>query len=364
MLLRIPSVRVIDREFNLLAEIDDYESLQFTRRFYRAGEFEMHIALHKQGVDQLQKERIIVVDNKMHKAGIIQYREIGQNEQGIEVLVIKGPTLGGILDRRVTVTDNFDRVRGSAETVMKHYVNNHLISSTNIQRRVPFLINAPDLGRGVQTPWQTRFEPLNMVIQEIAEWCDIGWFVRLDYSTSKWIFDVLPGRNLTTGQTLLPPVIFSRDFDNIESQSFLDSDQQFKNVGYAGGQGEYEDRLIQMVGDGSGADRREVFLDCSGAENAAELVDMGNQKLSSQKRIVSYDGRILNTGSFIFEQDWDLGDVVTVQNRTWGVSLNSRITEVKEIYEPESKIEISLGEEVPTITQAIKHLTSAIKRSD
>ncbi|MGF6356758.1 hypothetical protein ABIE27_004682 [Paenibacillus sp. 4624] len=364
MLLRIPSVRVIDRDFNLKAEIDDYESLQFTRRFYRAGEFEMHISLHKQGVDQLQKERIIVVDNKMHKAGIIQYREIGQNEQGIEVLVIKGPTLGGMLDRRVTVTDNFDRVRGSAETVMKHYVNNHLISSTNTQRRVPFLINAPDLGRGVQTPWQTRFEPLNMVIQEIAEWCNMGWFVRLDYSIKKWVFDVLPGRNLTTGQNLLPPVIFSRDFDNIESQSFLDSDQQFKNVGYAGGQGEYEDRLIQMVGAGIGADRREVFLDCSGAENAAELVDMGNQKLATQKQIVSYDGRILNTGSFIFEQDWDLGDIVTVQNRTWGVTLNSRITEVKEIYEPESKIEISLGDEVPTITQVLKQLTSAVKRSD
>ncbi|MEC0110400.1 siphovirus ReqiPepy6 Gp37-like family protein [Paenibacillus taichungensis] len=362
--MHIPSVRVIDRDFNLLAEIDDYESLQFTRRFYRAGEFEMHIALHKQGVDQLQKENIIVVDNKMHKAGIIQYREIGQNDQGIEVLVIKGPTLGGILDRRVTVTDNFDRVRGPAETVMKHYVSNHLIISTNTQRRVPFMSNAPDLGRGMETPWQTRFEPLNTVVQEIAEWCDMGWFVRLDYSTRKWVFEVLPGRNLTSDQNTLPPVIFSRDFDNIESQSFMDSDQQFKNVGYAGGQGEYEDRLIQMVGAGTGADRREVFLDCSSAEDAAELVDMGNQKLATQKRIVSYDGRILNTGSFVFEVDWDLGDIVTVQNRAWGVTLNSRITEVKEIYEPESKIEISLGEEVPTITQIIKQLTTEVKRSD
>lgn len=364
MFLRIPSVRVIDRDFNLLAEIDDYESLQFTRRFYRAGEFEMHIALHKQGVDQLQKEKIIVIDNKMHKAGIIQYREIGQNDQGIEVLVIKGPTLGGILDRRVTVTDNFDRVRGSAETVMKHYVNNHLIKPVNTQRSVPFMANAPDLGRGIETPWQTRFEPLNMVVQEIAEWCDVGWLVKLDYSIKKWIFDVIPGRNLTAGQNALPPVIFSHDFDNIESQSFLDSDQQFKNVGYAGGKGDYEDRLIQMVGAGTGADRREVFLDCSSAEDAAELVDMGNQKLATQKRIVSYDGRILNTGSFVFEVDWDLGDIVTVQNKSWGVTLNSRITEVKEIYEPESKIEISLGEEVPTITQAIKQLTSAVKRSD
>ena len=363
MALHIPSVRVIDRNFNLLAEIDDYESLQFTRRFYRAGEFELHIALHKQGVDKLQKENVIVVDNQMHKAGIIQYRQIGQDDKGIETLIIKGPTLGGILDRRVTVTENFDRVRGPAETVMKHYVANHLINPTNTQRTVPFMGVSPDLGRGVTTPWQTRFEPLNMVIQEIAEWCDIGWFVSLDYSTQKWVFDVLVGRNLTADQSILPPVIFSRDFDNIESQSFIDSDQQFKNVGYAGGQGEYEDRLIQMVGAGTGADRREVFLDCSSAEDAAELVEMGDQKLATQKRIVTYDGRILDTGSFIFEQDWDLGDIVTVQNRTWGVTLNSRITEVKEIYEPDSKIEITLGEELPTITQIVKGLKNEVKRS-
>lgn len=364
MLLHVPSVRVIDRDFNLLAEIDDYESLQFTRRFYRAGEFELHISLGKQGVDQLQKENIIVINNKMHKAGIIQSRNITQNDQGIEVLVVKGPTLGGILDRRVTVTDNFDRVRGPAETVMKHYVNNHLINSVNTQRRVPFMSNAPDLGRGKVTPWQTRFEPLNMVVQEIAEWCDIGWLVKLDYSVKKWVFDVLPGRNLTTGQNALPPVIFSRDYDNIMSQNFVDSDQQFKNVGYAGGKGEYEDRLIQMVGSSSGADRRETFLDCSGAEDAGELVDMGNQKLSLLKRIVSYDGQILNTGSFIFETDWDLGDIVTLQNRSWGLTMDSRITEVKEIYEPESRIEISLGEEIPTITQAIKRLSTEVKRSD
>lgn len=138
--MKIPSVRVIDRNFNLLGEIDDYESLQFTRRFYRAGEFELHIALHKQHADKLQKENIIIIDNKGHKSGIIQYREIGQDDKGIETLIVKGPSLGGVLDRRITVTDNFDRVRGPAETVMKHYIDNHLINGDFPDRRVPFLL--------------------------------------------------------------------------------------------------------------------------------------------------------------------------------------------------------------------------------
>lgn len=358
-----PSVRILDTDFNLLGEIDNYESLQLTRRFYRPGEFEMHIQLGKRHTDQLLHDRVIYINNQPHKSGIIRYREITQDDSGIETLIVKGPTLGGVLDQRVTVTDNYDRIRGPAETVMKHYVTNHLISSIYADRNIPVFSVAPNQLRGKETPWQTRFEPLDQVMQEIAEWCDIGWLVKLDFQNKKWVFDVLPGRDLTSGQNKLPPVIFSHEFDNIQSQQFIDSKLQYKNSGYAGGKGEDEDRLIQFVGGGKGLSRREVFLDCSSAENATELIDLGNQKISESKQIVTYNGMILNTNSFVYEKDWDMGDIVTLQNRSWNLAMDSRITEVKEIYEPDSKIEVVLGSEIPTITQYVKQLKNDVKRS-
>ncbi|MGV2787300.1 hypothetical protein GNF98_16670, partial [Clostridium perfringens] len=154
----------------------------------------------------------------------------------------------------------------------------------------------------------------------------------MDFQSKKWVFDVLPGRNLTAGQKILPPVIFSHDYDNIQSQQYVDSKLQYKNAGYAGGKGEDEDRLIQLVGGGASLDRREVFLDCSSAENAAELIEIGEQKLSEVKPNVPYNGMILNTNSFLYEEDWDLGDIVTLQNQNWNLTMDSRITEVKEIY--------------------------------
>lgn len=358
-----PSVRILDTSFNLLGEIDNYESLQLTRRFYRPGEFEMHIQIGKRHTDQLLHDRVIYINNQPHKSGIIRYREITQDDSGNETLIVRGPALGGVLDQRITVTDNYDRIRGPAETVMKHYVTNHLISSIYPDRNIPVFSVSPNLLRGKETPWQSRFEPLDQVMQEIAEWCDIGWLVLLNFQSKKWEFDVLPGRNLTTGQNILPPVIFSHDYDNIQSQQYVDSKLQFKNTGYAGGKGENEDRLIQLVGGSSGLDRREVFLDCSSAENAAELIEMGEQKLSDSKPIVTYNGMILNTNSFVYEVDWDLGDIVTLQNRSWNLTMDSRITEVKEIYEPASKIEIVLGNEIPTITKYVKQLKNDVKRS-
>lgn len=362
--MRAPSVRILDTSFNLLGEIDNYESLQLTRRFYRAGEFEMHIALGKQSVDQLLKDRVIIINNQPHKSGIITYRQIVEGDNGVETLIIKGPTLGGVLDRRITATDSYDRISGNAETVMKHYVNNHIINGVYADRNIPFFALSANQGRGKVTPWQTRNEPLNNVIQEIAEFCDIGWQVALDFATKKWVFDVVTGRDLTVNQSVLPPVIFSHEFDNIQSQDYTDSDLQYKNVGYAGGKGEEEDRLIQIVGSGVGLDRREVFLDCSSAEDVTELVELGKQKLAELKRITTYNGKILDTGSFIYEQDWDLGDRVTLQNNKWGLTMNSRITEVKEIYEPASKLEIVIGDEIPTITKFVKKLQSNVKRSD
>ncbi|MFD3260833.1 siphovirus ReqiPepy6 Gp37-like family protein [Paenibacillus lentus] len=360
-----PSVRILDTDFNLKGEIDDYESLQFTRRFYRPGEFELHIALGKQSVDQLLLDRVICINNQPHKSGIITHTEIMQTDQGVETLMVRGSTLGGVFDRRLTVSDTYDRVRGAAETVMKHYVNNHIVHGIYAERRIPFFILAPDQGRGKVTPWQTRYEQLSDVIQEIAEFCDIGWGVSLDFSNKKWVFDVLPGRDLTTAQSALPPVIFSHEYDNIQSQQYVDSYIQYKNVGYSGGPVEDEDRLIQIVGNrASGLARREVFLDCSSAEDLVELVELGEQKLSEFKRIQTFNGMILNTGSFVYEQDWDLGDRVTLQNLKWGLTMDSRITEIKEIYEPASTLEIALGNEIPTITKFVKQLQSNVKRSD
>ncbi|MBO9596705.1 MAG: siphovirus ReqiPepy6 Gp37-like family protein [Cohnella sp.] len=356
-----PSIRVLDTAFNLFAEIDDYESLQFTRRFYRAGEFELHIALDKQNVDQLVKDRVIYVGNQPHKAGIIQRREV-KTENGIETIIIRGPTIGGVLDRRVTVTESYDRISGPAETVIKHYVHRHIVDGLYPGRSIPFVSIAPNLSRGKITPWQSRYESLHEVVQQVAEWCDIGWLMRLDFTAKKWVFDVLLGRDLTINQSVRPWVIFSNEFENIDSQLFVDDDTNYKNVGYAAGPGEDEDRLILMVGTGTGFNRREAFIDASSAEDAVELADIGTQQLAELKRITTFGGGILGTGGFRYEQDWDLGDVVTLQNKGWGLTMDARITEIKEIYEPVVKLEVRFGSEIPTITRDVKRLQHNVKR--
>jgi hypothetical protein len=238
---------------------------------------------------------------------------------------------------------------------MKHYIDAHCINPTDVKRKIPQLTLAPDLKRGIYVPWQSRFEQLDAVLQEIAEFTGIGWEIYLDLVNKAWIFDIVEGRDLTTAQAVNIPVIFSVEFDNIKGQHYTDSALNLKTVGYAGGQGEEELRLIQQIGDAEGLGRLETFLDCSDAADADELLANGQQKLAELKQAQSFEVNISPSGSFIYGTDWDLGDLVTVRSSKWGITMHSRITEVKEIYESSGfNLEATFGNSIPTIVDKIK----------
>ncbi|MCY6372470.1 siphovirus ReqiPepy6 Gp37-like family protein [Clostridium ganghwense] len=360
-------IRIISSDFNLLGEIDDYESLIFIRRFFKVGEFELHININKNNTDKLQEGNLILLGAKVNKVGIIMHRENGIDENGeaTETLVIKGPTLKGVMKRRITVpTGNqaYDNAVGSQETIMKQFVNNNIVNPSDISRKISQVVIAPDLKRGKEDKWRTRFENLADKLTDIGEYSELGWEVLLDINNAKWIFDVVEGKSLTANQDILPPVIFSLDFDNIKNRHYIESSLDYKNVGYCGGKGEEDERLIQQVGEASGLHRTEIFIDCSQAENVEELTIQGQQKLNEFKKVKSFEVQIIPYSSFNFQEDYDLGDMVTVQDRKLGITMNTRIIELKEIYEENFNLEATFGINIPNLITAIKRETKKVVR--
>ena len=212
-----------------------------------------------------------------------------------------------------------------------------------MNRKIPQVIIAEDKKRGKEDKWRARYENLSDKIIEISEYSQLGWDITLDVEQNKLVFDVIEGINLTADQEENPPVIFSVDFDNIKNKHFLKNLMNCKNVGYAGGKGEAEERLIQQIGETNGLSRRETFIDCSQADDITEVKNVGKQKLEEYKIVETFEAQVIPYGAFIYGQDWDLGDIVTVQDKKWGVTLNSRVTEIKEIYETNGfNLELSL----------------------
>lgn len=373
----LKSISVFTSEITLLAVISNYEYLSAGRSWSGIGLLELRINRYKNHTEKLQKGNIIVVGDDTHKNYIILHREIELDEAGkaTENWLIRGYESKVVTGERLALPPahtSHDNKAGDSETVIKHYINNNLVNPVDAGRKISELSLAPNQNRGPQINYQLRNNNLAEALSEMSLVSGIGWGTKVDHETREIVFDTYEGRNLTETQNVHSPVIFSPDLDNIKNMSYVDSDLNFKNVAYIAGQGEGVDRRTVVLGNVTGWARREVFVDARDvseevdvegqdpvlrppAEVIADLINRGEQKLAEFMQETFLEAQIVTHSSFKYEVDWDLGDIVTIQYIGWGATLDARITEVTEIYEPEGiQILATFGNNRPTLTSKIK----------
>lgn len=344
--MKAPELRIIDTNFQFLSLLGSYSSLQWTRKLYEVGEIEIHAPYSSMGAEFLLPENIVYFDEE--HAAILTGTIITESKSGVEV-VAKGKQLKGIADFRITVPNakseqsyyGYDRYPDTdepdapAESVLKHYALAHMITPEDANRAFPNLIMASDLQRGMTMRWSSRFETLSDCLKSIGEWSGIGYDISLDLSNKKFVFDAIVGANRTKGSE--SPVLFASMFQNVSQTQYTVDEKAWNNAAYAGGNGEDENRLIQAVYQDDkitvGFNRREAWFDCGSIDNVSDLTYEAKYKLKDKMIAENLTGSVTNTGPFLYRRDWDLGDMVTVQNSVIGIELDVRITEVKESYE-------------------------------
>ncbi|MFU0790642.1 MAG: hypothetical protein ACFWT6_11885 [Virgibacillus proomii] len=376
--MKVP-IRIYNRFLDLKSEIDSYQSLQYGRSYHGVASFELHINRYMHEAQKINKGDIIALDKQANKAGIILTKEIVLDEKGRESENFKltGYTLDGLMSRRITVPPShtgYDRKSGNAETVMKHYVYNHFINPASRSRIMPHLEVAPNYNRGDYIEWESRLKNVAEELENISIKSGLGWGIFANFKTKKLIFDVIEAKDLTQDNPFgNNPVFFSPEFETIKSQSFIDSDNDLKTVGYVGGQGEGVERKIVTIGNKTGWDRIEIFIDArdvgtedeesekelTDEEIEQQLIERGKSKMAEMENIRSLEAEILtpvkDITPFQYEKDFDLGDIVQVVNKSWGLEMTAPITEFKEIHEPGGfRLEATFGRSVPLFTDKIK----------
>lgn len=354
-------IRILTPTLELQGEVENYLSFSFIRRYHSYGEFQLATNRKVQNADKLNINQLIMLGADKHKAGIIRYKEIKTGDKGEEILTVKGYTLGAITSQRITIppeNEAYDIQEADGETVMKHYVRRNCLDMPGME--FPNLVIAPNQNRGENIKWQTRYKNLAEELEQISRLTNIGWHIYLDFDSKMWIFDIYNGRDFSASQDINPPVIFSSQFENVKSQEYTESLIGYGNYAIVAGQGEGAEREIAMVGDdATGLDKHVIFVDARDIENTADLIPRGEAKLSEHKRNISFQSEVLPLGPFQYQKDWDVGDIVTVQNKDWNITMDTRITEVEEVYEAGGfKLNVTFGNNIPTLTQKMK---SALK---
>ncbi|MHB9925414.1 hypothetical protein CF091_18415 [Clostridium botulinum] len=345
---------------NLLGVLDTYESFTNIRRFYNYGEFELRISANKPHVDKLIKNNLILLGKAYNKVGIVLHREFNYQQGGenTDLLLIKGITLQGLTKRRRIVPpvgQDFDSCIGSQETIIKYFVDKNCINPLDSKRKIDNLILAEDKKRGNEDRWRGSYENLADKLQTIGEYSKLGWNISLDHKQKKFIFNVIQGRNLTVNQKINPPVIFRSDFNNIFTRHYIESIINSSNVAYTGTR-EDKDKIVLQIGEATGFERIETFVDCN-SDDVEEINQTGKAKLQEFKEIKTFNLDVNPLETFVYEKDYDLGDIVTIQDRKLKITMDSQITEIQEQYGKEGlKLKVTFGSSIPTLLTTIKRM--------
>lgn len=332
------NLTVLDRNLNEVSVIDTYESLIWADRYYECGDFELYTVMSDDILQKIKMGYFLVCDKSEH-AMVVEKIRIDYDVETGNHITISGRSLESILDRRVVWGQQI--LTGNLQEVVKSILDASFISPSKVSRKVSNFIfketNDPKI-LGISIKAQYTGDNVYDAIKSLCMESGVGFIIRLteDY---KLEFELYSGADRSYDQSENSFVIFSPTFDNMLNSNYIESEEPFKNVALIGGEGEGAARKYATVGDVSGLDRKELFVDArdisstaedhtiSDAEYQTQLQQRGREKLSETTPVTSFEGEGETTQMFVYGRDFSKGDIVQVANE-YGHETRARVIEV------------------------------------
>lgn len=326
-------IRFYDRDLNFQGVMENQTSLIWIRKYNAPGTFELHTPVTSDNLKLTKRTNLIWIKGAS-SAGVIEDSWPQEDRaQGTSEITVSGRFLSSYMDRRlIKGTVYFD---GLVEVAMRQLLSGVV--------EIP-LVQLGDL-QGIESTisFQATYKNLLTYEEKLAKSAGAGFRFRPDFENKVIYFEVFEGVDRSISQTANSRVIFSENYGNLNGVSYRENDQLYKNLAYVGGEGEGSERIYVTVGDESatGLDLREVFVDAKDIssedlteeEYLAALTTRGQEKLNEDIISTSLDCETEANANFQYKVDYDLGDIVTVRKKDWGLSVDLRITEIQETYE-------------------------------
>ena len=359
---------IFSSDLIFLGVIDSFISLRWVRRYSKYGEFELQCAFTWKALNYLMRTNIIYKKDDV-EAGVINTLRIRQDTEGNDIIVANGMFLTGYLARRLVW--GLETLNEPGEIAMRTLVTKNCITPTDPTRVIP-LLELGELNNFTESvDYQVYYQNLLTEMESLSNLTQLGYRVRFDRPNKKLIFEIYKGLDRTVNQDINPRAIFAKEFDNILDSEYIDSLSNYANVVLVGGtQDDPFYPSFLTVGAASGLDRFEVFNDQNGIATQDDngyltvdaynnlLIGKGNEALTSAKELKTFTSTINTNGNLKYKEEFDLGDIITIVSKKWGVTLDTRITEVEEIYETAGlKINVIFGNDVPTLLDKVKSIT-------
>ena len=267
----------LDAQLRRATVIDRFESMIWTERFSAWGDFELLIFSTPEMRRILPAGTLLSMSDS-YRVMKVELVENSVDDQDRQMLKVSGRSLEAILDERVARNSFADldtlakwTITGTPGNIIRQVFNE--VCRTNpllADDQIPFLVE------GVLFPPGTIEESTEVitvelglgtvykVMKDICDAYDLGFRLLRNFDKSELYFDVYAGNDRTTLQSVLAPVVFAPNLDNLTNISEVTSTANYRNVAYV-----YHPISVQIVtADGvnvevDGFDRRVLVVDAS-----------------------------------------------------------------------------------------------------
>lgn len=353
---------ILNKSFETVAVIDQYTSLIWTKRYWDTGDFELYLPADDSLLQYLQIDYYITRKD-CNTTMIIERIEIKTDAESGNYFTISGRSAEKILSYRVVANASHGFGTSSAEGMCYYLVafemTNKLPDTLKYADRTIDIIKDIRQTSTHKNPdesiiWNSYYyENLSDAVYNLAT--QYGFSVRFLLRDDKTGFDIefWSGKDRTTGQTTNSPVVFSPGYYNLINSDYAYDITDEKTMAFIAGQGDGANRVVlwthMTVTDDEehtkvpkGLDRREMFVDARDLQQTSSdgatmswdeyqhtLRYRGKEKLYETVAAPLFSGEVDTTLQFVYRRDWDLGDVVSIENE-YGIGASARIIEVTE----------------------------------
>lgn len=244
-------VYVLNKSLQMVGMVDAYKSLIWVPRYQEVGDCEIYLEASPENIALFQMGFYLArLDDDM--VCRIDRIQIDTDAENGNYLLIQGTDAKGILDQRIiweTSTCN-----GAVETFIRQLITKAIINPTDPNRQISLIELGEAAGFTEAVSEQVSYKNLG---EKIREYCrTYGWGYKITLtSNNKLAFSLYKGADRSS------EVIFSDDYENLSSSSYIDSCQDMTNAALIGGEGQGADRIKAELGDATGIDRFETFVD-------------------------------------------------------------------------------------------------------
>lgn len=319
--------------------ISTFQSCIWNVQYFGQNDFELVVNASTKNVDVLKPGAYLVRDFDMtqseyHNIMVVQNYKLDFDSEKGWLLTLTGKGLkNDLLKRRIVWSQT--NLTGYAEVGIRQVITDNVITPPNADRIID------DFTLDTINNYTEEID-LQLLGENIAEWLEeicttygYGWDIYI--KNNKYVFKLYKGVDRTYDQSEVTPVVFSPEFDNLLSSSYTYNMSDYQNAALIGGEGEGIDQKTATIGEASGLNRYETYIDGSSVSSNGEIIteeqymamleEYGKTQLDQTVFTENFSGEIETDGIYKINQDYFLGDIVQIHNEK-GIEAKPRIVEI------------------------------------